>query len=134
MFRKNRFLKVLFSLIAFFCISLQSLVVKATDIVATDDVVNGASVFVFRESRKKPQERAGGGVSLGGGRVRSYREKLNAQIADNRRKKAAAAKARAAAVAKAAVLRVWPLGKLEPQYDCASQSSGRSRPTTALSA
>ncbi|MGB7207451.1 MAG: tetratricopeptide repeat protein [Pyrinomonadaceae bacterium] len=101
MFRTSHFLKVLFSLTAFFSISFQSLAVKATDIVATDDVVNGASVFVFRESRKKPQERAGGGVSLGGGRVRSYREKLNAQIAENRRKKAAAAKARAAALAKA---------------------------------
>ena len=101
MFRKNHFLKVLFSLTAFFSISIQSMAVKATDIVATDDVVNGASVFVFRESRKKPQERAGGGVSLGGSRVRSYREKLNAQIAENRRKKAVAAKARAAAVAKA---------------------------------
>ncbi len=80
---------------------MQGLVVKATDIVATDDVVSGASVFVFRESRKKPQERAGGGVSLGGRSRSSYREKLNAQIAAARKKKADAAKARAAAVAKA---------------------------------
>lgn len=101
MFRKNNFLKALFSLIAFFSISFQGLVVRATDIVATDDVLSGSSVFVFRESRKKPQERAGGSAGLGAGRTRSYREKLNIQIASNRKKKQDAAKVRQAAIAKA---------------------------------
>ena len=101
MFGRNHFFKALFSMIAFFSISFQGLVVRATDIVATDDVVSGASVFVFRESRKKPQERAGGSVGLGGSRQRSYRERLNAQIADNRKKKVSAAKARQTALAKA---------------------------------
>lgn len=36
---------------------------------------------------------------------------------------------RAAAVENAAVLRVCPLGKLEPQYHCVSHNSGRARPT-----
>ena len=56
MFRTNTFLKALFSLAAFLSISFQGIVVTATDIVGTEDVVSGASVFVFRESRKKPQE------------------------------------------------------------------------------
>ena len=101
MFRTNYFFKALFSLIAFFSISFQGIVVKATDIVATDDVVSGASVFVFRESRTKPQERAGGTASLGGSRRRSYRDKVNTQIAATRKKKQDAAKSRAAAVARA---------------------------------
>lgn len=101
MFRKNHFFKAFFSLVAFFSISFQGLVVKATDIVASDDVVTGSSVFVFRESRNKPQERAGGSVSLGAGRKRSYRDKVNAQIAVNRKKKVDAAKARQVAIAKA---------------------------------
>ncbi|MEO7674935.1 MAG: hypothetical protein ABIU09_12765, partial [Pyrinomonadaceae bacterium] len=101
MFRRNHLFKALFSLVAFFSISFQGLVVRATDIVATDDVIAGSSVFVFREARNKPQERAGGGVSLGAGRKRTYRDKLNTQIAANRKKKVDAAKARQAAIAKA---------------------------------
>ncbi len=38
----------------------------------------------------------------------------------------------AAAVANAAVLSVCPLGKLEPQYHCASHNAGRARPTMAF--
>src|SRR5687767_12735194 len=42
--------------------------VHAQDLVATEDIAGGSSVFVFRESRKKPQARSGGGrVSMGGG-------------------------------------------------------------------
>jgi len=42
------------------------------DLVASEALAGGSSVFVFRESRKKPQSRAGGGrVSLAaGGQVR----------------------------------------------------------------
>lgn len=101
MFRTNHFLKVLFSSLVFASISSQGLVVRANDIITTEDVVSGSSVFVFRESRKRPQESAGAAVSLGGSRKRSYREKVNAQIAASRRKKADAAKARQAAIAKA---------------------------------
>ena len=38
----------------------------------------------------------------------------------------------AAAVENAAVVRVCPLGKLEPQYHCASHNAGRARPTMAF--
>lgn len=102
MFRTNQFLKVLFSLLAFVSLNFQLVpVVQAKDIVATEDVVSGSSVFVFRDSRKRPQESAGGSIGIGGSRKKSYREKLNAQIAAARKKKADAAKARAAAVAAA---------------------------------
>lgn len=102
MFRKDHSFKLVFSLLALFSITFQSVpAVYAGDIVATEDVVAGSSVFVFRESRNKPQERAGGSVAIGGNRKRSYREKLNSQIAAARKKKADAAKARAAAVAAA---------------------------------
>jgi len=101
MFRSNRYLKAFFSLIVLASLNLQVLTVRATDIIASEDVVSGSSVFVFRESRKRPQERAGGGPGLGSRGKSSYRERLNAQIAANRRKKAEAAKARQAAVAKA---------------------------------
>jgi len=102
MFRKNNLLKVSFSVIALISLNLAGLpTVRANDIVATEDVVKGSSVFVFRDSRKRPQERAGGSLSLGSNRTRSYRERLNAQIAANRKKRAEAAKARQAAIAKA---------------------------------
>ncbi|NOT47020.1 MAG: tetratricopeptide repeat protein [Acidobacteria bacterium] len=102
MFRTNHFFKGLFSLLAVVSINLQSVpTVRANDIVATEDVVSGSSVFVFRESRKKPQERAGGSIGIGGSRKKSYRETMNAQIAAARKKKADAARARAALVAKA---------------------------------
>jgi len=101
MFRSNRYLKAIFSLIVLASLNLQVLTVRATDIIASEDVVSGSSVFVFRESRKRPQERAGGGPGLGSRGKSSYRERLNAQIAANRRKKAEVAKARQAAVAKA---------------------------------
>lgn len=101
MFRKNNFVKAFLSLLVFASISSQGIVVRANDIVATEDVTRGSSVFVFRQSAKRPQESAGGSVSLGGSSRRSYRERLNAQVAEQRRKKAAAAKARQAAIAKA---------------------------------
>ena len=65
---------------------------RAQDLVSSEDVASGSSVFVFRESRKKPQARSSSGrVAVGGGRARSLR--TNAQIA------AAARKRRAAAIA-----------------------------------
>ncbi len=70
---------------------------KAQDLVPTEELAGGASVFVFRDSRKKPQSRAGGGrVSLAaGGQVRKPKSaaQTSAQIA------AVAKKRRAAAVA-----------------------------------
>lgn len=71
--------------------------VSGQDLVASEALAGGASVFVFRESRKKPQARSGGGqVSLGAaGQVKPQKSaaQMTAQIA------AAAKKRRAAAVA-----------------------------------
>ena len=66
--------------------------VYAQDLVATEDLAGGSSVFVFRESRKKPQTRlVGGRVNIGA--ARRDNSGRNAQIA------AAAQKRRAAAIA-----------------------------------
>ncbi|MGH9948799.1 MAG: tetratricopeptide repeat protein [Pyrinomonadaceae bacterium] len=75
---------------------------KANDIVPTDDLVNGSSVFVFRGSSKKPQESAGSahGSRAGFGGARSNRARISGQIAASRKKKADANKARAAQLAK----------------------------------
>ena len=71
--------------------------VSGQDLVASEALAGGASVFVFRESRKKPQARSGGGrVSLGAaGQVKPPKSaaQMTAQIA------AAAKKRRAAAIA-----------------------------------
>jgi len=82
----------------------------AQDLVATEDIVGGSSIFVFRESRKRPQARAasasgireGGGGGSGTGRSGAARS--NAQIAaaaQKRRNEAIAARKRQAAKAEA---------------------------------
>ncbi len=104
MFRSTHILKSIFAFLVLFSMSFHSIPVYATDLVGSDDLAGGASVFVFRESRKKPQERAGGSVSGGGGGGGSnvsYRAKVNAQIAATRKKKASAAKAKQAQLAAA---------------------------------
>jgi tetratricopeptide (TPR) repeat protein len=78
--------------------------VSAQDLVATEELAGGSSVFVFRESRKRPQSKlAGGKVSIrstarGGGMSRT-----NTQIAAlaKKRKAAAIAARRQAAIAAA---------------------------------
>ena len=78
--------------------------VAAQDLVATDDIAGGSSVFVFRGSRKKPQARAGGGkasLGEGGGRVGGAKA-ANGQIAalaKKRRADAIAARKKAAIAA-----------------------------------
>jgi superkiller protein 3 len=72
--------------------------VRANDIVPTDDLVGGTSVFVFRGSSKKPQAKLGAVHGFRGSA--SGRAKIANQIAAARKKKADAAKARAAEVAK----------------------------------
>lgn len=68
--------------------------VTGQDLVSTEDISGGSSVFVFRESRKKPQARsAGGRIGLGASSARARVSRSNSQIAS------AAAKRRAAAVA-----------------------------------
>ena len=76
--------------------------VLANDLVPSDDLVGGTSVFVFRGSSKKPQG-GGGSVSAsraGFGVARSSRARIAGQIASARKRKADAAKARAAELAR----------------------------------
>src|SRR5215470_15454842 len=63
--------------------------VRAQDIVASDDITGGTSVFVFRQSSKKPQERSSaaraymsrGAAGLAG------RKRVNEYVAKNWRTK-----------------------------------------------
>lgn len=119
MFRVRSYFSLLLSVSVFLTLLPSPNKVVAQDLVATDDLAGGSSVFVFRESRKKPQGAAGGGrLSLGaggggggaggagggggGGGMGSSRS--NAQIAaaaKKRRAAAIAARKKAAAVAAA---------------------------------
>jgi hypothetical protein len=58
MFRKFQALNAFLSFLLLFSIMLSGLAVdtRANDLVPSDDLVGGASVFVFRGSKKKPQE------------------------------------------------------------------------------
>lgn len=76
--------------------------VRANDLIPSSDLQGGASVFVFRGSKKRPQE---------GGAVRSYRpsgagasarrERVKSQVASARKRKADTAKTKAATLARA---------------------------------
>ncbi len=109
MFRVRRKLSLFLSISAFLSILPCPTSVIAQDLVATEDVAGGSSVFVFRESRKKPQSRSAGGRAilgegLGGGGAQARSSRSNAQIAaaaQKRRLAAIAARKRAAAVAAA---------------------------------
>ena len=90
------------SAVALLSLAFPMLNLQAQDLVSNDDVTGGASVFVFRESRKKPQERGGGGSArAGGGRSGFTREKVNTQIAANRKRRADQAKANQVMIARA---------------------------------
>ena len=99
MFRKSLFARsivvytVVFSLLPFATVPA-----RANDIVPSDDLVNGASVFVFRGSSKKPQAKLGATRGFRGGG--SGRARIAAQITSARKRKADAAKARAAELAR----------------------------------
>lgn len=66
---------------------------KAQDLINSESLAGGASVFVFRESRSKPQSRASGGNSIQSGSGRANAGRSNAQIV------AAAQKRRSASIA-----------------------------------
>ncbi len=89
--KSNFYLRLLLAISTVFSMLPFPQTVNAQDLVSSEDVAGGSSVFVFRESRKKPQARSGGGPAATGGRARASR--TNAQIA------AAAQKRRAAAIA-----------------------------------
>ena len=79
-----------------------SLPVRANDLVPSADLTGGASVFVFRGSAKRPQERAAfsGGARSAAGKA-GYRARMNSQAAAKRKSRAERAKARAAELARA---------------------------------
>lgn len=65
--------------------------VRPQDLVATEDIAGGSSVFVFRESRKKPQARSGGAQAAMRFSGRSRGVRTNSQIASVAQKRRAAA-------------------------------------------
>jgi superkiller protein 3 len=74
--------------------------VSAQDIIASEDIAGGACVFVFRGSRKKPQERAAlaSGFVARGKAGSVSRKRMDTHIASNwRRKRAPVAKPRPSA-------------------------------------
>ncbi len=109
MFRIRRNLSLFLSLSIFLSLLPFPPKTNAQDLVASEDVAGGSSVFVFRESRKKAQVLSGGGRAilgegLGGGVARARSVRSNAQIAaaaQKRRLVAIAARKRAVAIATA---------------------------------
>lgn len=93
MFRTKPLARSLFSTVVLLSVNLSCLLVFPQDIVASEDITGGSSVFVFRKSRKEPQEKAATrGLRSGGGRVRVNKARYDTQVASNRKKRAAQAK------------------------------------------
>ena len=89
---------IIFLIVAVFAVGLPlPREARGQDLVASEDFAGGSSVFVFRESRKKPQSRAGGGSVSAGASGKSRGPKSAAQTASQIA--AAAKKRRAAAIA-----------------------------------
>lgn len=104
MIRKIRVFSSALSFLLIFSIVFSGLVVDASanDLVPSSDLSGGASVFVFRGSRKRPQERgAVRAFQPGGASASVKRERIKTQVVSARKRKADAAKARAAALARA---------------------------------
>src|SRR6187399_386817 len=101
MFRCRSFTKSFVSSFVLASISFSSIFVFPQDIIASDDLTSGSSVFVFRKSRKEPQEKAAGrAMRAGGARGRAGHAHYDSQLAANRKKRVARAKANEAQVAK----------------------------------
>ena len=101
MFRKQPFAKSFFSSVVLLSISFSTIFVFPQDIVASDDITGGASVFVFRKSRKEPQEKvAGRAMRADGGRGRAGRNRYDVQVAAARKRHVAQAKTNQAVLAK----------------------------------
>ena len=93
MFRSRSFARFIVSSVISFSLSASSILVFPQDLVASDDVSGGASVFVFRKSRKEPQEKAAGrSARSGGGRATVSKNRYTTQVAANRQKRVAKAK------------------------------------------
>src|SRR5215203_3770241 len=101
MVHNHRFTKSFLSSSLLISICFSSVLVFPQDIVASDDITGGASVFVFRKSRKAPQEKAAGRtMRTSGSKRRSGGNRYDAQLASNRKKRVAQAKANQALLAK----------------------------------
>lgn len=101
MFRNKPIAKSFFSSLVLLSVNLSCIMAFPQDIVAADDITGGASVFVFRKSRKEPQEKAAGrGTRAGGGRARSGNGGFEAQVAANRKRRTTKAKTNQATVAR----------------------------------
>ena len=101
MFRNRPFANSTFSLAVLVSITFSTILVFPQDIVAMDDITGGSSVFVFRKSRKEPQEKAAGkAMRAGGGRGKASRNRYDTQVAANRKKRADKAKANQALLAR----------------------------------
>src|SRR6187431_337843 len=89
------------SLLVLASIGFSTIFVFPQDIIASDDLAGGSSVFVFRKSRKEPQEKAAGrAMRAGGARGKGGRSHYDSQVAANRKKRVARAKANQAQLAK----------------------------------
>jgi tetratricopeptide (TPR) repeat protein len=102
MFRNKPVAKCFFSSLVVLSVNLSCIMVFPQDIVAADDITGGASVFVFRKSRKEPQEKAAGrGTRAGGGRAAGPgKSGFEAQVAANRKRRTTQAKANQATLAR----------------------------------
>jgi tetratricopeptide (TPR) repeat protein len=87
MFRNQPLTRSFFSSAVLLSISFSTILVFPQDIVASDDITGGSSVFVFRKSRKAPQEKAAGkAMRAGGGSGRAGHNRYEAQFAANRKR------------------------------------------------
>ena len=93
MFRSRSIARFVVSAVVSFSICASTILVFPQDLVASDDVSGGASVFVFRKSRKEPQEKAAGrSARSGGGRAAVSKNRYSTQVAANRQKRVTKAK------------------------------------------
>ena len=98
------YLAILLSISVFISLLPSAQVATAQDLVMTEDVGSGSSVFVFRESRKKPQAKTGAarvGVGQGAGRTGNTRSAAQIAAAAKKRRADAAATRKKAAIAAA---------------------------------
>ena len=102
MFRNQPLAKSFFSSAVLLSISFSTIFVFPQDIVASDDITGGSSVFVFRKSRKEPQQKAAGRAmrASSGGSGRAGRSGYDTQLAANRKKRVTKAKSNQAVLAK----------------------------------
>ena len=63
MFRKNRLIRLVFSIAAICSAGAQGFYVRGQDLVASETLSGGGTAFVFREPIKKPQSKMAGGYA-----------------------------------------------------------------------